>query len=48
MKGAQHAQAAYISDLLSQEGNIMPYSKINIAEQSFNPFEMIAKQWTLI
>ena len=26
----------------------MAFTKINIAEQSFNPFEMIGKQWMLI
>ena len=26
----------------------MSLTKINIAEQSFNPFEMIGKQWMLI
>ena len=26
----------------------MAFTKINIAEQSFNPFEKIGKQWMLI
>ena len=26
----------------------MPFTKINIAEQTFNPFELISKQWMLI
>ena len=26
----------------------MAFTKINIAEQTFNPFELISKQWMLI
>src|SRR5699024_4694037 len=36
------------SPLLPQEGNTMAFTKINIAEQTFNPFELISKQWMLI
>src|SRR5699024_5567391 len=46
--GAQCLCYIIHSPSFPQEGKTMAFTKINIAEQSFNPFEKIGKQWMLI